>query len=197
VAKRRLDNAIKATKGVEVEITWHPYMIDPSCDPKGEPYMAYMKRRWGGDGWVTGLKESGAPDGVLFGDWKTWPHTFLAHRLLTHTLDKYGCNKQHLLKEILFQRLYERGENISDPEILLKAATEAKVEEGAKEAINGPESDALGKKTAVEDYVAKSDLGISSVPTFVLPGNVRMSGAQPTSVFKKIIDALANGESLV
>jgi len=159
--------------------------------------MSYMRRRWGGDGWVSGLKRAASPDGIAFGNWKTWPHTFLAHRLLTHTLENYGWEKQNQLKEILFQRLYERGENISEPEILLKAAKEAKVEDGAKEAINGHKTDALGKKTAVEDYAAKTNLGISSVPTFLLPGSVKLSGAQPTSVFKKIIDALAKGESLV
>lgn len=52
---------------------------------------------------------------------------FLAHRLLTYTLDKYGWEKQHSLKEILFQKLYEQGENISDPDVLLEAAKEAKV----------------------------------------------------------------------
>mmetsp|Transcript_26839 Transcript_26839/g.37174 ORF Transcript_26839/g.37174 Transcript_26839/m.37174 type:complete len:199 (-) Transcript_26839:450-1046(-) len=171
-------------------------MIDPSCDKNGEPYGQYMRRRWGGDGWVSGLKRSASPDGIKFGNWKTWPHTFLAHRLLTFTMEKYGWEKQHSLKEKLFLQLYEEGLNIADPKVLVEAAKEVKIDEGeAEKAVNGPPNDDLGKKTMSEDYIAKSKLKIKGVPYFIMPGNVKFSGAQPAKVIRELLQDIASSLS--
>lgn len=39
-----------------VRVTFHPYMIDKNTHPDGEDYLAYNRRRWGGDGWTSSLK---------------------------------------------------------------------------------------------------------------------------------------------
>mmetsp|Transcript_28640 Transcript_28640/g.39968 ORF Transcript_28640/g.39968 Transcript_28640/m.39968 type:complete len:199 (-) Transcript_28640:321-917(-) len=171
-------------------------MIDPSCDKNGEPYSQYMKRRWGGDGWVSGLKRSASPDGVKFGNWETWPHTFLAHRLLTYTLENYGWEKQHSLKEKLFLQLYEEGLNISDPKVLMEAAKEVKIDESAAEkAVTACLDDDLGKKTMSEDYLAKSKLKIKGVPYFIMPGDVKFSGAQPAKVLRELLQDISSSLS--
>lgn len=60
VGKARLENAVdrfrSAHPGVQVQISFGPYMIDPATQPQGEEYMAYTRRRWGGDGWTGSLK---------------------------------------------------------------------------------------------------------------------------------------------
>ena len=35
---------------VPVRIRYFPFMIDPGTKADGEEYMAYNRRRWGGDG---------------------------------------------------------------------------------------------------------------------------------------------------
>mmetsp|Transcript_3019 Transcript_3019/g.4370 ORF Transcript_3019/g.4370 Transcript_3019/m.4370 type:complete len:170 (-) Transcript_3019:289-798(-) len=164
-------------------------MIDMGCNPKGEPYNAYMKRRWGGDGWTYSMRRAASPDGIQFGNWKTWPNTFLAHRLLTHVLTKFGPASQHVVKEAIFLRVYEKGQNVSDPKVLLDIAKECKVEEGLGEAVLSYTSkDALGNQVLEEDQTAKNKLGIDGVPFFRFPDGTTFSGAQPTHVFQRLLE---------
>ncbi|CAN0472056.1 unnamed protein product, partial [Ectocarpus sp. 8 AP-2014] len=90
VGKARLGAAIEAFersstsdgKGrARVQVSFSPYMIDPRTQPGGEEYLAYNKRRWGGDGWTASLKRSSKKDGCDFAKWETWPNSLLAHRL--------------------------------------------------------------------------------------------------------------------
>lgn len=55
-----------------MEINWKPFFIDPSTKAGGEDYMAYCKRRWGGDGWTGSLP--GKREGRKFSNWRIWPN---------------------------------------------------------------------------------------------------------------------------
>lgn len=59
-----------------------PYMIDVNTKKDGEDYMAYNVRRWGGDGWTHSMRTSSKKDGCKFSDWKIWPNTLNAHKLI-------------------------------------------------------------------------------------------------------------------
>ena len=60
VGKARLNSAVEALKrdnpDARVRVSFTPYMIDPQTQPNGEDYLAYNRRRWGGDGWTASLK---------------------------------------------------------------------------------------------------------------------------------------------
>ena len=43
-------------------VSWQPYIIDPGTLIFGEDYVDYNRRRWGNDGWVTGLKREAIAD---------------------------------------------------------------------------------------------------------------------------------------
>ncbi|KAH8073945.1 DSBA-like thioredoxin domain containing protein [Aureococcus anophagefferens] len=87
----------------------------------GEDYKAYNRRRWGGDGWTRSLRAKGRAVGAPFANWQTWPHTMRAHQLMMFAPHE----KEHELKERLFEAVYERGENISDLETLCRIAGDA------------------------------------------------------------------------
>ena len=36
---------------VPIKVKLHPYIIDPATKSNGEEYLAYNRRRWGGDGY--------------------------------------------------------------------------------------------------------------------------------------------------
>ena len=61
---RRLQRAIQMAneKGIETEVTYKPVLIDPNTNSKGEDYMSYNVRRWGGDRWTQSLRHSGLSD---------------------------------------------------------------------------------------------------------------------------------------
>lgn len=67
VGKARLNAAVQAferpsqnpddtARVPEVHVSFSPYMIDIGTQPDGEDYLAYNKRRWGGDGWTASMK---------------------------------------------------------------------------------------------------------------------------------------------
>ncbi|KAK9798559.1 hypothetical protein WJX73_005482 [Symbiochloris irregularis] len=129
VGKRRLDKAMQAySSRANFKLQWHPYMIDVATKSEGEEYMAYNRRRWGGDGWTVQLRQSGKPDGALFANWKTWPNTLQAHRLAWYA-DKAG--KGHQAQEKLFERTYEQGGNISDSATLAQVAEQLQLQGAA------------------------------------------------------------------
>jgi predicted DsbA family dithiol-disulfide isomerase len=57
----------------------------------------------------------------LFANWRWWPNTLLAHRLASLA---HAHGKGDQAAELLFQLTYERGQNISSPQVLREAAAE-------------------------------------------------------------------------
>lgn len=63
-----MDQALAQLEQVDFEVVYHAYVIDHKTDPGGEQYLAYNRRRWGGDGWCVGrlpLACAGALHAVL------------------------------------------------------------------------------------------------------------------------------------
>ncbi len=75
-----------------MEINWKPFFIDPSTKAGGEDYMAYCKRRWGGDGWTGSLP--GKREGRKFSNWRIWPnvlHLFVFGCVCARVYDTCVC----------------------------------------------------------------------------------------------------------
>ncbi len=73
--------------------------------PTHKTHFTMTPTRWGGDGWVHGLRQSARKDGLKFGKRKWWPHTLLAHTLLEHTKRRLGLRACDALKGVLFRML--------------------------------------------------------------------------------------------
>ncbi|CAM9717805.1 unnamed protein product [Ectocarpus fasciculatus] len=183
VGKARLGAAIEAFerssssdgKGrARVQVSFSPYMIDPRTQPGGEEYLAYNKRRWGGDGWTTSLKRSSKKDGCDFANWKTWPNSLLAHRLQKFA-DSAGKGDQQV-NSLVFQTIYERGGNASDLETLVSLAAEAGLSPADARAYL---SSGEGEEDVLrDDNRAKTELGVTGVPCFIVRGTGRESGSK-------------------
>eukprot|EP00908_Phaeocystis_cordata_P023411 Transcript_5839.p2 GENE.Transcript_5839~~Transcript_5839.p2 ORF type:complete len:172 (+),score=66.19 Transcript_5839:326-841(+) len=93
-------------------------MIDPGTKPDGEEYAAYNRRRWGGDGWTRSMKAMGAREGAPYANWKTWPNTTHAGRLLMKA-EQHGLGDK--LIGTLYRMCYEQGENVSLRETVARA----------------------------------------------------------------------------
>jgi len=173
---------------VQIETVWHPYMIDPETQINGEKYMDYNVRRWGGDGWTYELREAGQPVGANFGNWKIWPNTLLSHCLVTTILEKTkDPQKGDEAVGALFDAVYEKGENVSE------ASTVARI---GKELFGIEESEwnTEERKQYVrqQDLMAKSDIGISGVPYFVINNKYVLEGAQSPNTIYNALKKVAN-----
>eukprot|EP01105_Mastigella_eilhardi_P006642 TRINITY_DN18184_c0_g1_i1.p1 TRINITY_DN18184_c0_g1~~TRINITY_DN18184_c0_g1_i1.p1 ORF type:complete len:165 (-),score=45.68 TRINITY_DN18184_c0_g1_i1:237-731(-) len=162
-------------------------MIDPGTKRNGEEYMAYNRRRWGGDGWTYSLRKEGQKSGANFANWKWWPNTFHAHRLCRYAIN-YG--KEDEVMSTLFRYLYEEGKNISDIDVLAAAGDECGLPDAHKILI----SNDFIEEVETLDTKAKRR-GVDGVPFFDIHNeqgeHERCSGAQSSDYFLSVIAALA------
>ncbi|EGB05970.1 hypothetical protein AURANDRAFT_15199, partial [Aureococcus anophagefferens] len=164
VGKKNLDLALQRLPATaSSEVCWHPFMIDPNTQPSGEDYKAYNRRRWGGDGWTRSLRAKGRAVGAPFANWQTWPHTMRAHQLMMFAPHE----KEHELKERLFEAVYERGENISDLETLCRIAGDAGLDTAGFRAV----ADTRAARDGVNRECAQASArGVQGVPFFIVHG---------------------------
>lgn len=199
MGKRRLDAAIAQLQAkrpaARVDVSFQPFMIDPGTAEGGEDYLAYNRRRWGSDGWTRGLRASGAPDGCAFGNWRFWPNTYHANRLLM-LAEAQGLGGQ--CKDALFRRCYEDGENVSSREAVAAVARTVGVAGGEAHVMSNAGTSELGAA-----LMAARARGVRSVPFFlvesVAPGNAgeagqpyEVSGAQTTGHWLAILEQLCD-----
>ena len=167
----------KSRPDVAVRVHYFPFMIDPGTRPDGEEYLAYNRRRWGGDGWTRSMKEMGAREGAPYANWKTWPNTTHASRMLMRA-ESHGLGDK--LIGILYRMCYEEGENVSLRETVGRAGEKAGVP-GAVEYAAGEE----GFKELEQALRTAKVNGkrVSAAPTFnvrISAGSYDLSGAQDT-----------------
>ena len=182
-------------KNINIEVRWHPYMIDMRTKPNGEPYMDYNRRRWGSDGWVAGMKQSAIEDGCRFENWgnhnpsSVWANTLNAHRLMHFVREKLGWSKIHEFKKFIFQCYYEKGWNISDIKVLIDVGVLGGLDKTELEEYMTSER---GKQEVLaEDRKAKTEQRVSGVPYFIVHGiKIKpFSGAQDTEFWLEIFNA--------
>lgn len=180
-------------------------MIDPSTKTDGEDFEAYNIRRWGSSGWTQSLKRRGRQVGADFNNWVTWPNTLKAHQLIafvTHP-DRQVANKPTTSEcnAVIFDAMYECGENISLVDTLVKIGREKLgVTEGGELRAH-LENNVGAKEVMKEIQTGRRKYGISGVPYFVVATEEResrlvgkpytLSGAQDSSAFVEMFEELA------
>ena len=177
----------------KVEVEWKPYQIDPGTKPEGETFEAYNQHRWGGSGWTHHLRQEGRKDGALFQNWKWWPNTLHAHQFVAFA-SKHGVSTSKS-NQVLFEALYEEGENISLVDTLVSLGR-TKLNLDEEELRKYLEDDNTAKEVRREMESGRRKYGISGVPFFIVDGNAvdkpyAFSGAQPSATFLEVFDEVS------
>lgn len=174
-----LDRALEALGDeVPVEISLHPFQLNPGLPPEGELSSDNIARKYGitpeqarpRRGGVraaaieAGLPMAGRPDRIY--------DTFNAHRLLAWA---DGKGRQRPLKHALFNAYFEQGLNISDPVVLADAAAAAGLDRAAAEVVLTRGDFAA---QVHDDEIEWRSEGIASVPTMVIDREFVINGAQ-------------------
>lgn len=198
-----VDDYSSKPKALPIQIEWKPFMIDPGTKKEGEDYLAYNRRRWGGDGWTQSLRRDGRKIGANFADWKWWPNTSKAHQLVSYfahynkTVEEDTTSRSN---QALFEALYEEGENLSSIDTLVKVAVEklglpADEQDHLRTFLEQDKGAAEVQKEIAE---GRQKYKISGVPYFVIGGVPHkpeerpygFSGAQKPSTFLEIFEEL-------
>ena len=207
VAQRRMAIAVdeysSKPKALPIQVEWKPFMIDPGTKKEGEEYLAYNRRRWGGDGWTQSLRRDGRKIGANFADWKWWPNTLKAHQMVTYFARRQGEGGQDTTSksnQALFEALYEEGQNLSSVDTLVNVAV-GKLglpKEEQEDLRQFLEHDKAASEVLREIEEGRQQYRISGVPFFVIGRDPRkagerpygFSGAQKPSTFLEIFEEL-------
>jgi predicted DsbA family dithiol-disulfide isomerase len=188
--------------GGEIEVTtrWMPFELNPDLPPEGkdqQKHLADVYRRSPED--VAAMRaqmqaraqEAGFPmewsgEGEEPAAWM-W-NTFDAHKLLRWALALHGPEAQDRLSQALFRAHFQQRRPIGEREVLLDIAAEAGFDRAAAAA--ALDEEALAVATRMEEKRGL-EMGINSVPSFVVNGRYLIPGAQTPEVYAATLRRVA------
>ena len=194
VGYRQLATALEES-GVEAEIHWHPFELNPQMAPEGENLRDHLAAKYG----TTPEQSAQARERLTalgetlgfefnFADDKRMYNTFDAHRLI-HWAQLSG--RGHDLKLALFTAYFTNGLDISDHGVLAATAGEIGLDEAeAKKVLE--EGRFAGEVRGQENFWLEN--GVHSVPAMVFQKQHPVSGAQGVENYRRIISQLTGGE---
>jgi predicted DsbA family dithiol-disulfide isomerase len=194
IGKARLDQAIAETGYDQFDISWRIFQLNPTMPPEGMDRREYLETKFGGpkgaEQVYSRIRQTAAETGleIDFDAIKRTPNTFDAHRLV-HWAKATG--NQSAVAQQLFHRYFEKGEDISDHEILLDVAESAGMERAVVARLLESDAD-RDTLTGEEDQARR--MGVTGVPCFVIGGRYVLQGAQDAETWKKVIGEI--GEAM-
>ena len=193
IGQKRLDKAAAATPDVKVDIRWRPYQLDPTIPPQGLDRKQYMLAKFGSEARLKEIHDRivplGAADGIdfHFEDIKVAVNTIDAHRLIRWAASA-GDGVQHRITQALFSANFEKGENISDHDVLARIAGENGMDETVVRSLLASDADVDAVRAEIEQAQA---MGVTGVPCFLLDGKYAVMGAQDADVLADAIRQVA------
>ena len=190
IGEKRLARTIeRLPTGIEVELQWLPFELNPHMPPEGMDRRTYLSRKFGSWERVRALQAqivlAGRDNGATF-DYeaiKRTPNTFLAHRV-SWLAQREG--KQRALVEAAFRAYFADGRDIGSPDVLAEIAGDIGLDRNAVTAWLSSE-DGADSVRALERMALER--GIQGVPYFDVAGTA-IVGAQPAeTILQTIIDA--------
>lgn len=191
VGKRHLDRALAQRPGLDFEIRWHPFELNPQIPDRGIDRETHWREKFGDASrladMVGRLIETGFALDIEF-DFQAiaiQPNTRRAHELL-HAAGESG--RADAVAEALFEAYFVHGQHIGDVATLEAIAKAC----GLDEAMIHDTLYNRQYELSVDEHLRQGrDAGVTSVPTFVIDGRHAFSGAQPPEFILKVIDHLA------
>lgn len=197
IGKRRFDNGLTAViddLGVEVQVTYRPYQLDPTASPGvATPVAEAYAKKFGGEERATEIlahvTRTAAEDGIEFNmDRALRANTLLAHRLLWLAAQPGSPVDQAQLKERLMQAYFTDGAHIGNPDVLADVASEVGFDRDEVETFLSSER---GVAEVSEELLEATALGVTAVPTYVFNGAWAVPGAQDADTFAQVLRKLA------
>jgi predicted DsbA family dithiol-disulfide isomerase len=198
LGRARLDAALATFPG-EVVLRYRAFQLDPSTPREATPLLGWLADRFGGEerarqtmAHVTALAE--AEGLTLRFDRALIANTFDAHRLLWFADQPQAvvfgatADTQPDLALLLHQAHFTWGLDIASHSVLATAAEQAGLDPDRVRHMLGTTE---GIADVRGDLARADDLGIHSVPTFIIDGRYAVSGAQSTQVMRSALDEVA------
>jgi predicted DsbA family dithiol-disulfide isomerase len=194
IGKRRLETALDGFD-VDVTVTYRAYQLDSSPVPDPVPIKAAMAAKSGGaeraDQMFAHVTAIAAGDGLrLDFDRAIAANTFDAHRLAAWAADR---GRQADMVDAIQRAHFTDGVDIGSPDALAGLAGSIGLDAAAALAYL---RSSAGYDNVRADLTEARELGITSVPTFVIDGKYAVQGAQEASVLREALAEIARREKV-
>ena len=187
IGKRRFAAALALVRrddpGFAAALRWRPFFLNPDTPPEGEPYLPFLERKFGSRAAVDALfarvRAAGRAYGIDYA-FEAIPlraNTLRAHRLIAWAQAQGGAVDD--LVEKLFVAQFQSAEYVGDPAVLVRIAGECGFAADAAAALLAGES---GAAEVLADERRLRALGVSMVPTFILPDGRQVVGAENPAI---------------
>ncbi len=191
IGKTNLDRALEQRPNHPFVIEWHPFQLNPDMPREGMDRRAYLEGKFGGkDGAIRAyapVVEHAEKAGlnINFEAMQRTPNTLDAHRLI-HWGGIEG--RQTAIVSALFRAYFNDGRDIGNHDTLADIADNVGLDASVILRLLASEED---EQTIRDRDVAAREMGVSSVPTFIVASQHAVPGAQSTEMWLKVIDEIA------
>ena len=191
IGKKHLEKALENFDRQPVEITWHPYQLDPTIPAEGVYCDKYFAKKFGNPDQIEQVFQRvvgvGEKAGIAF-NFDKMPkavNTIPLHKML-HIAREEGTQIE--LKERFFKAYFTDGIDFSDKERFITFMQDFGWSREKTEGILANEKIGYNVLQEIKHF---QDLGVTGVPFFILNNKYGISGAQPTSVFLDTLNKIA------
>lgn len=191
VGKRRLETALQHWKGAPVDVTWHPFQLDPTIPEAGLDRTTYLTQKFGdlerSQAMTDRLAKVGAEEGITFNFGDQWlaVNTLPLHQLL-QVAGTEGFKPE--LKERLLQAYFEENLHLNRAEVLIEIMQAFGWAPEKTTEVLEDDSIAYAVKQEIAHYQQR---GVHSVPFFIINDQYGVSGAQPPELFLEVFEKLS------
>lgn len=165
----------------DLDIDWKPFELHPEIPPEGITPERLFGGRRRGDDYMGMLREEGEKEGLIIK-----PPQLIARSLPSLEAAEFareaGPEPFNRLHHRLFEAYFTNGENIGDPDLLVRIGREGGLGEGLAETLA---SGAYRERVRASTHTAHS-AGISGTPTFIFDERFALVGAQSYDVFRSV-----------
>ena len=195
IGKHRLEGAIARTPEVAVNVDWRPYFLNPWIPREGIDRKTYLETKFGSvqryDAIAERVAAAAAAEGLVYAPDKIsrQPNTLDCHRLI---LWSRTVTDPARVKQRLMELYFAEGADLSDSEVLVRAAADCGMDADLVRRLLTGDSDV--ERIESEANAAK-EAGIDGVPCFVFNSAFVVTGAQSPEYLAAAIERTAEPQA--
>ena len=187
-----LEQAVADLPEIEIELHWHPFLLNPDIEADGRDMTAHLGQKYGKSPEEVAASQqqivaAARACGLNFDralERRSW-NTLDTHRVL-HYAREEGVDDA--FNRALFEAYFGRAENPTDPQLLGRIGTELGLSgEMIADILAGDHY----REDVQEEIARFQQMGISAVPSFIVADTYLISGAQPPDVLADGLQRIA------
>jgi predicted DsbA family dithiol-disulfide isomerase len=187
IGKTNLEQALANVPNHPFVIEWHPFQLNPDMPDSGMDRRDYLEGKFGGK---EAAVKAYAPVveyadklglNIDFENMKRTPNTLDAHRIIHWA----GIEqKQNQVVDALFTAYFVEARDIGDQDVLADIADSVGMDASVVRKLLNSDAD----REDIRNRDAHSrEMGVNSVPTFIVANQHAVPGAQPPEMWEKVI----------